>query len=161
MRLDTKRLVRGAIIAVAIVASSGSLVTGRLLFATLGEVAFQLTAGFSEVEEVRRKITGVVAAHRIMSVITCPHCGHAAIERMPSNVCRIFYDCRGCGVRLKPKPGDCCVFCSYEYRRRSQSSLDQAPKYRMHAELEIWHRRRGIGPEIQAQRNHSLDFLVD
>src|SRR5215468_9343390 len=49
----------------------------------------------------------------LMSVITCPHCGHAAIERMPSNVCRIFYDCRGCGVRLKPKPGDCCVFCSY------------------------------------------------
>ena len=49
----------------------------------------------------------------LMSVITCPHCGHAAIEPMPSNVCRIFYDCRGCGVRLKPKPGDCCVFCSY------------------------------------------------
>jgi hypothetical protein len=39
----------------------------------------------------------------LMSVITCPHCGHAAIERMPSNACRIFYDCRGCGVRLKPK----------------------------------------------------------
>ena len=49
----------------------------------------------------------------LMSIITCPHCGHAAIERMPSNVCQIFYDCRGCGVRLKPKPGDCCVFCSY------------------------------------------------
>jgi len=65
MRLDTKRLVRGVTIAVAIVASSGSLVTGRPLFATLGEVAFQLTAGFSEVEEVRRKITGVVTAHRI------------------------------------------------------------------------------------------------
>src|SRR5262249_24024078 len=65
MRLATKRLVRGVTIAVAIVASSGSLVTGRPLFATLGEVAFQLTAGFSEVEEVRRKITGVVTAHRI------------------------------------------------------------------------------------------------
>ena len=38
-------------------------------------------------------------------------CG--AIERMPSNVCQIFYDCRGCGARLKAKPGDCCVFCSY------------------------------------------------
>ena len=48
-----------------------------------------------------------------MSIITCPYCGHAAIERMPSNVCRIFYDCRGCGARLKAKPGDCCVFCSY------------------------------------------------
>ena len=25
----------------------------------------------------------------------------------------VFYDCKGCGQRLKPKTGDCCVFCSY------------------------------------------------
>src|SRR6516165_9102609 len=49
----------------------------------------------------------------LMSIITCPHCGHAAMQRMPSNACQIFYECRGCGARLKPKPGDCCVFCSY------------------------------------------------
>ena len=65
MRLAAKRLARVATIALAIVASSGSLAIGRPLFATLGEVAFKLTAGFSEVEEVRRKITGVVAAHRV------------------------------------------------------------------------------------------------
>ncbi len=56
MRSATKRLARAATIAAEIVASSGSLATGRPLFATLGEVAFKLTAGFSEVEEVRRKI---------------------------------------------------------------------------------------------------------
>ncbi len=56
MRLATKRLVRAATIAAAITASSGSLVTGRPLFATLGDVAFKLTAGFSEIEEVRRKV---------------------------------------------------------------------------------------------------------
>jgi hypothetical protein len=56
MRLLTKRLARVATIAAAIVASSGSLAVGRPLFATLGDVAFNLTAGFSEVEEVRRKI---------------------------------------------------------------------------------------------------------
>jgi hypothetical protein len=55
MRLAIKRLVRAATVAAAIVASCGSLATGRPLFATLGEVAFNLTAGFSEVEEVRRK----------------------------------------------------------------------------------------------------------
>jgi hypothetical protein len=47
------------------------------------------------------------------STITCPHCGHAATEPMPRDACRFFYDCAACGVRLKPKPGDCCVFCSY------------------------------------------------
>ena len=36
-----------------------------------------------------------------------------AIEQMPTDACQFFYDCRGCGERLKPKPGDCCVFCSY------------------------------------------------
>jgi hypothetical protein len=56
MRLLTQRLARAATIAAAIVASSGSLVTGQPLFATVGDVAFKLTAGFSEVEEVRRKI---------------------------------------------------------------------------------------------------------
>ena len=32
---------------------------------------------------------------------------------MPQDACRFFYDCKGCGERLKPNPGDCCVFCSY------------------------------------------------
>jgi hypothetical protein len=49
----------------------------------------------------------------IVSVITCPACGYAATETMPTNACRFFYDCRHCGSRLKPKAGDCCVFCSY------------------------------------------------
>jgi hypothetical protein len=47
------------------------------------------------------------------SVITCPHCGTARTERMPTDACLIAYDCSGCSVRLRPKPGDCCVFCSY------------------------------------------------
>jgi len=47
------------------------------------------------------------------SVITCPACGHQAAERMPTDACQFFYDCKGCGKRLKPLPGDCCVFCSY------------------------------------------------
>jgi len=47
------------------------------------------------------------------SVITCPHCGTAKVERMPANACRHFYPCTGCGAMLRPKAGDCCVFCSY------------------------------------------------
>ena len=47
------------------------------------------------------------------STITCPHCGDRAEETMPTDACRFFYECSGCGARLKPRPGDCCVFCSY------------------------------------------------
>jgi hypothetical protein len=50
---------------------------------------------------------------QLISVITCPICGHKASETMPADACQFFYDCNGCGVRLKPEPGDCCVFCSY------------------------------------------------
>jgi hypothetical protein len=32
---------------------------------------------------------------------------------MPDDACLFFWNCPGCGARLKPKPGDCCVFCSY------------------------------------------------
>ena len=45
--------------------------------------------------------------------LTCPHCGHRAAETMPLNQCIYFYECRGCRVVLKPKAGDCCVYCSY------------------------------------------------
>ena len=47
------------------------------------------------------------------SVIHCPVCGHEKREIMPTDACLIFYDCEGCGIVLRPKPGDCCVFCSY------------------------------------------------
>ena len=49
----------------------------------------------------------------IDSVITCPLCGTAKTEQMPLNSCRIVYECTGCGSILRPKPGDCCVYCSY------------------------------------------------
>lgn len=32
---------------------------------------------------------------------------------MPTDACQWFYDCKGCKAVLKPKKGDCCVFCSY------------------------------------------------
>lgn len=56
--------------------------------------------------------TGVAQAVRD-STLTCPHCNRKELERMPTDACLIFYDCKGCGERLKPRPGDCCVFCSY------------------------------------------------
>jgi hypothetical protein len=47
------------------------------------------------------------------STITCPACGFAKNETMPSDACRIIYRCEGCGARLQPATGDCCVYCTY------------------------------------------------
>ena len=47
------------------------------------------------------------------STLSCPSCGHRQKESMPVNVCVFFFECGGCGVLLRPKKGDCCVFCSY------------------------------------------------
>jgi hypothetical protein len=49
----------------------------------------------------------------LQSTIICPHCSIAKAETMPTDACQFFYECTGCGTKLKPKPGDCCVFCSY------------------------------------------------
>ncbi|MGR3802589.1 GDCCVxC domain-containing (seleno)protein [Marinibacterium profundimaris] len=48
-----------------------------------------------------------------VSILTCPQCGAASTERMPEDMCLFFHECTSCGVLLRPKPGDCCVFCSY------------------------------------------------
>lgn len=47
------------------------------------------------------------------AIITCPVCEHRAKEDMPKDACVRFYRCHKCGTLLRPKPGDCCVFCSY------------------------------------------------
>ena len=47
------------------------------------------------------------------SSLTCPHCGDRKQEFMPTDACQFFYSCENCETLLRPKPGDCCVFCSY------------------------------------------------
>ncbi|MCB0548590.1 MAG: hypothetical protein KDD19_13500 [Phaeodactylibacter sp.] len=49
----------------------------------------------------------------LQSTITCPHCGRQKEERMPEDACQYFYECEHCGAILRPRKGDCCVFCSY------------------------------------------------
>ena len=47
------------------------------------------------------------------ATLTCPECGLDQRVEMPTDACQHFYRCVGCGTILKPKEGDCCVFCSY------------------------------------------------
>lgn len=50
---------------------------------------------------------------QLFSSITCPECGHLEKEKMPTDACQFYYDCKGCKTLLRPKKGDCCVYCSY------------------------------------------------
>ena len=51
------------------------------------------------------------------SVLTCPQCEFAAQETMPTDACQFYYECGHCKTLLRPKPGDCCVFCSFGTRK--------------------------------------------
>lgn len=55
----------------------------------------------------------VMTELRLQSTLTCPACGHRVTETMPTTACQYFYDCPACQALLRPRPGDCCVFCSY------------------------------------------------
>lgn len=50
---------------------------------------------------------------KLQSIITCPACHHSVEDTMPTDTCRFFWDCPACGEVVRPKPGDCCVYCSY------------------------------------------------
>ena len=50
---------------------------------------------------------------KLQSILTCPQCGHQRAETMPTDACQFFYECTGFRELLRPKPGDCCVFCSF------------------------------------------------
>ena len=49
----------------------------------------------------------------LQSTITCPNCGRQNEEEMPTDACQFFYECENCHQVIKPKEGDCCVYCSY------------------------------------------------
>jgi len=45
--------------------------------------------------------------------LTCPYCHKEQEADMPIDACQYFYKCLYCQKIIKPKEGDCCVFCSY------------------------------------------------
>ena len=49
----------------------------------------------------------------LTSRLTCPDCGHQSDQTMPTDACQFFFECPSCHNVLRPKAGDCCVYCSY------------------------------------------------
>ncbi|MGV0923845.1 GDCCVxC domain-containing (seleno)protein [Empedobacter tilapiae] len=60
------------------------------------------------------------------SILICPNCKYEKEEIMPTNSCAYFYECKNCKQILKPKKGDCCIFCSY--RNMKCPSIQQNKK---------------------------------
>lgn len=50
---------------------------------------------------------------KLQANIKCPNCGAETKEIMPKKKRVYFYACPKCYNILKPKPGECCIFCSY------------------------------------------------
>jgi len=74
------------------------------------------------VKEMEKTIT-------LQSTILCPVCGFRKEEIIPTDACVFFYERENCKIRLKPKEGDCCVFCSY-------GTVECPPK-----QMDLLHRR--------------------
>jgi len=53
------------------------------------------------------------AGLRLVATLSCPSCGFQEALTMPEDACVIRHACASCKAEMRPKPGDCCVFCSY------------------------------------------------
>ncbi len=62
------------------------------------------------------------------ATLTCPECGQVQEVDMPADACQFFCQCVGCGSVLRPKEGDCCVFCSYSDSLCQSRQLERAVK---------------------------------
>jgi len=50
---------------------------------------------------------------KFKSTVKCPLCGYRREEEMLVNIVHHSYECGNCKAVIKPKEGDCCVYCSY------------------------------------------------
>lgn len=49
---------------------------------------------------------------QLWSAVRCPACAYVEPLAMSMNACLVFHACAGCGAIVRPRAGDCCVFCS-------------------------------------------------
>ena len=94
----------------SIVAVSAGLEKFSSLFMIVG-VGFLTWGGFQFYQKNNRITMNNTI--ELQSTITCPACNYSKEERMPTDACQFFYECENCKKVLKPKSGDCCVYCSY------------------------------------------------
>jgi hypothetical protein len=62
---------------------------------------------------VVRSAGSVSAAVFTTTKVTCPVCRVVHVEQMPTEGWLFLYVCPSCEELVCPRPGECCVFCSY------------------------------------------------
>jgi len=93
--------------------STIAVTSGMEQFSSLLMVIGTGLLGWGGYSFYHKKSTPSMNSVKLLSTITCPHCNYAKEETMPTNACQFFYECNNCKKILKPKKGDCCVYCSY------------------------------------------------
>src|SRR5215471_13595845 len=95
------------------------LITCLLVIDSVAALPFSLLAGTLQSNNRCRlsflfpQLQSAMSEVLLESVLVCPVCGFAKLETMPTDACQFFYECSSCKTLLRPKPGDCCVFCSF------------------------------------------------
>ena len=80
------------------------------------EEAGSVKVSQSTVVDYARSVTGWVEGGP-GEYLEVPGVGGAErTETMTDESCQFFYRCNRCGTTLRPREGDCCVFCSYATR---------------------------------------------
>lgn len=68
---------------------------------------------------------GMTKHVKTIAILKCPKCHKLQTSKMPTDACQHFYKCQKCGEMLKPKNGDCCVFCSYANTKCPPKQLER------------------------------------
>ena len=61
-----------------------------------------------------------------MANLTCPECGFTQRLELPADACQFCHECTNFRRVLRPRPGECCVFCSYADARCPPKQSEQA-----------------------------------
>ena len=62
------------------------------------------------------------------SVLTCPRCGFAKRETMPTDACQFYYQCDGCKAVLLETAVDNAAALGF-YKRHGYAVLETIPRY--------------------------------
>ena len=83
------------------------------VYFVFASIVFMIVILYFSIRKFNKFIIDQTMSIKTQSTLTCPKCNFQEKLTMPTDSCQFFHECSQCKARLKPKDGDCCVFCSY------------------------------------------------